>query len=160
MWEKGDNMKKHKKLVIIAVLMALLTGMPSLVQAANNEPEQTSFEYEDGYESGYHAGWKEGYKVGEDSAYEEGYGDGYEAGCQSGYEAGADSIIGWVSEVYGVEEETLRAKAYWEKYYDQTPQEDWEYSDYAEFYTDEITEYPVEYSESDEVELFEYEEIQ
>lgn len=144
MWEKGDNMKKNKKLVIIAVLMALLTGMPSLVQAANNEPEQqTSFEYEDGYESGYHAGWKEGYTDGDSAGYEKGYEDGYVDGCESGYNAGVESTIEYMAEIYEWDD-GQKESAYADNYWRRTIDEEGGNvdSDYVEFYWEELPEYP------------------
>lgn len=143
-------MKKIQKImtILMATMIILTATWPVQAKAADTN-SNPPYEYEDGFESGYQAGWRDGYKDGSQDGYEEGTQDGYEDGCEAGYNAGVDSIIGWVAEEYDIEEEALRAMSYWDSYYGQTPQEDWEYSDYAEFYTDE----------SDEVELFEYEDI-
>ena len=137
-------MKKIMTTILVAAFLLTTTAWPAQVQAADNESEP-SYKYEEGYETGWQDGWKTGFHDGEKSGYEEGYEDGYVDGCESGYNAGVESGVDEALEAMGCEDdgvkEAILNNLYWERYYEETPEDEWEDSDY-ELRIEELPEYP------------------
>lgn len=132
--------------ILMATMIILTATWPVQAKAADTN-SNPPYEYEDGFESGYQAGWRDGYKDGSQDGYEEGTQDGYEYGCEDGYNAGVEAGVFAALEATGCEDEGVKESVlnslYWDRYCKETPQDEWDDSDYT-LQKEELTKYPAQ----------------